>query len=450
MITKWRFSPKHNKCVPFSIPKQTTGACQTKNVFDNDFACNAVCPVLSQCERLKLKNSLVAKRSGQANNAWFQPRCDDETGSWNPVQCLGDTKNDTTNMRVCWCADKKGAPIKGSLVKGTEPICNHRQARRRLDPGTQINDPFMEELIRQVTFLSDDTNLLGEGFEEEIETEQYITTMKAITEQLWSISTTTTTTQIPRKSVTELPIERTRCQAISERASFEVSCDDMGAFVPTQCSKSKCWCVDEAGNQVTTAGTFVKGSKVCEFVPIDSVEVELTLKNEKQVKLINLYDIVRKELSVILDSTPFNLRVKDNEDDTILVKFDLLDDRKVDQAYALEEAIRKSQVSLYNGYLMPEITDSTFIHKTSQNTPTSSSLNGLPQNPFHTVVFILATTSAFIISLFVIYVMLKRGKTVKHYDSNKTFVPMNDKNLDYTSPIFVLSPEDKRSIKQHE
>lgn len=355
-------------------------------------------------------------------------------------------------MRVCWCADKKGAPIKGSLVKGAEPICNHRQARRRLDTGAQINDPFMEELIRQVTFLSDDTNLLGEGIDGEVETEEYITTMKAITEQIKTVSTTTTTTtttttQIPKKSVTELPIHRTRCQAISERASFDVSCDEIGAFVPTQCSKSKCWCIDEAGNQVMSAGTFMKGSNLCKFVPIDSVEIELMLKNEKRMKLVNLYDVVRKELSIILDSTPFNLRVKDNEDDTILVKFDLLDDRKIDQAYALEEAIRKSQVSLYHGYLMPEITDSTFIHKASANSPTTSSLNGLPQNPFHTVVFILATTSAFIISLFVIYVMLKRHKTVKNYDSNKTFVPMNDKNLDYTSPIFVLSPEDKRSIK---
>lgn len=417
-------------------------------MFDSDFACNAVCPVLSQCERLKLKNSLVAKRSGQASSAWFQPRCDDETGSWNPVQCLGDTKNDTSNMRVCWCADKKGAPIKGSLVKGAEPICNHRQARRRLDIGTQIDDPFMEELIRQVTFLSDDSNHLGEGLDEEFEAEQYITTMKAITEQIKTVSTTTITNQLSEESVvTELPIQRTRCHAISQRASFDVSCDDNGAFVPTQCSKSKCWCVDEAGNQVTSAGTFMRGSKVCEVVPIDSVEVELLLKNEKQVKLVNLYDVIRKELSVILDSTPFNLRVKDNEDDTIIVKFDLLDEHKVDQAYSLEEAIRKSQVSLYNGNLMPEITDSTFIHKASLNSPTTSSLNGLPQNPFHTVVFILATTSAFIVSLFVIYVMLKRGKTEKNYDSNKAFVPMNDKNLDYTSPIFVLSPEDKRSIK---
>lgn len=444
-ITKWRFSHKHNKCIPFSLPKHSTTSCQSKNLFDSDFACNAVCPILSQCERLKIKNSLVAKRSGQANSAWFQPRCDKETGNWSPIQCLGETKNDTSNMKVCWCADKKGAPVKGSLVKGTEPTCSHRQARRRLDLGEQINDPFVEELIRQVTYMNDENSILDEGFEESFEiSEQYITTMRAVTDKIIS-----TTTEKPKISATKLPIRKTRCQAISEKSSFEVSCDDKGAFTPIQCSKSKCWCVDEAGNQVMTASTFMKGSKTCDFVAVETVEVELLLKNDKRFRLINLYDVIKEELSIILNSTPVNLRVKENDDDTITVKFDLLDDQKIDQAYALEEAIRNSSFFLYTGSLKPDITDSSFVHKISSNIPTTSSLSGLPQNPFHTVVFILATTSAFIVSLFVIYVMLKRGKNIKQYDSNKAIVPMNDKNVDFTSPIFVLSPEDKRSLSRH-
>lgn len=425
-----------------SISKHATGSCQSKNIFDSDYACNAVCPTLSQCERLRVKNSLVAKRAGQPSNAWFQPRCDKETGSWSPVQCLGDSKNDTSNMKVCWCADKKGAPVKGSLVKGVEPVCTHRQARRRLDPSSQINDPFVEELIRQVTFLSDEANMLDEGFEEPVEIfENFVSTMKAITETVIS------TTVKPRVMPTRLPIDKTRCQAIQSMASFDVSCNERGGFLPTQCSKSKCWCVDEAGNQIPSISTFTRGSKVCEFMPIDAVEVELLVENKKQMKLVNLYDMIKEELTVILGSTPFNLRIRENEDDTILIKFDLLDDIKIDQAFALEEAIRNDHISLYNGELIPEITLSTFIHKINSNLPLHSSLNGIPQNPFHTVVFILATTSAFIVSLFVIYVMLKKGKKVKNYEHSKTIVPMNDKNLDYTAPIFVLSPADRHTVK---
>lgn len=145
-LTKWRFSPRLNKCVPVNLPKSSN--CQSKNLFHSEQACNGVCPVLSQCERLRLKNAMAAKRAGQPST-WFQPRCDPETGFWSPVQCLGSTApnngtttQETPSLGVCWCADKKGAPVKGSLTKGSEPKCSSRQARRRLSTsGEESSDP---------------------------------------------------------------------------------------------------------------------------------------------------------------------------------------------------------------------------------------------------------------------------------------------------------------------
>lgn len=418
-VTKWRFSPKHNKCVPFNFPKGSTQNCQTRNLFDNDNACRAVCPALSQCERLRLKNSLVAKRARQ--NAWFQPRCDEETGSWSPVQCIGDNKNSPQEsqdnpMKVCWCADKKGAPIKGSLVKGTEPVCSHRQARRRLDPQSALDDPLVEALIRQVTVF-EENNALDDFFNEP-------------------------TIYTPLQKLEPLKIHKTRCQSMKE--TFEdVTCDEIGGFDPLQCSKNKCWCVDEAGNQIPSIGTFTPGGKKCSFIPIDSVEVELVVENLSKMKLDNLYDVIKDELMQLLGA-PFNVRVRENEEQ-ITIKFDLLEKNKVDQAFALAESIRNQNITLYSGLLRPEITLSTFIHRTNSFIPNHSSLHGLPENPFYTVVFILATTSAFIVSLFVIYVMLKRGgksnKSNSTYENNKTII-LNDKNLDYTSPIFVLGPNE--------
>lgn len=416
-ITKWRFSPNHNKCVPAILARGSSTNCQSKNLFDTDNACNAVCPALSQCERLRLKNSLVAKRSGQ--DAWFQPRCDHETGSWSPVQCLGGENSETMNMKVCWCADKKGAPVKGSLVKGVEPTCSHRQARRRLSDinNDVIDDPLVEALIRQVTVFGDD------DFE--------------------------FSAPSAPPSLAPLTVTKTRCQAMAALDEV-INCSEFdGSFEPMQCSKGRCWCVDEAGNQIPSMGTFVQGSKKCAFVPVDAVEVELLVENPARVKLENLYDVIKNELAQLLDQ-PFNVRVKEN-DDTIMIKFDLLEKNKVDQAFTLEEAIRTQNVTLYNGQLRPEITLSSFIHRTNSFvSPTHASLYGLPNNPFYTVVFILATTSAFIVSLFVIYVMLKRGSRSKNYDNNIKTIVLNDKNLDYTSPIFVLSPSDaQKSEKMH-
>ena len=145
-------------------------------MFHNELACNSVCPVLTQCERLKLKNEIAQRRRGQSeiDNFSFLPKCDATTGFWSSVQCIGNNSTES----VCWCADKKGSPIKGSLTKGAEPVCNHRQARRRMSTSEESSDPVMEELIRQITFITDENNF-EDGLDAEI-SESTITTERVI------------------------------------------------------------------------------------------------------------------------------------------------------------------------------------------------------------------------------------------------------------------------------
>ena len=160
-VTKYRFNPRYNKCTPVKLTKgKISSSCASKNLFHSEQAFKSVCPFLTQCERLRLKNSIAARRRADKTDIWFRPRCDPENGSWSSIQCIGENTDD--NTRVCWCADKKGSPIKGSLTKGSEPTCNYRQARRRVQ---EQADPVMEELIRQITFLTDESNFLDDDLD---------------------------------------------------------------------------------------------------------------------------------------------------------------------------------------------------------------------------------------------------------------------------------------------
>ena len=425
-IVKYRFNPRVNKCTTVRLSKTKHSSCMSKNMFHSELACQSVCPVLSQCERLKLKNSIAARRRADKSDIWFRPRCDPENGSWSAVQCIGENSNDST--RVCWCADKKGSPIKGSLTKGTEPTCNHRQARRRMSE--EESDPVMEELIRQVTFLTDENDFL----DEEEMSNDYLT---AVTERIVQIS------EQVGESSKKLIASTTRCDALRSTAHFPVDCDDDGHFSPIQCNHETCWCVDEAGNQLPWSNTFRKGTRKCQHTPLDAVEVELHLANPNAIKLRNLYDVLVEDLRKLVGEGFVNFRVQENADASVTMKFDLIDEHKVNQAFAIEEMSKEENLFLFYGMLKPDITLSKFSHKVPMiNIPEKASL-GIPQNTFHTIVFVLATSSAFIISVLVIYVMLKKGKTKEksHYVNNKN-IYSGDKYVDYSSPIFVLSAND--------
>lgn len=433
--------------------------------------------VLSPCERLRLRNSLAAKRAGQPL-AWFQPICDPETGSWSPVQCLGKPSADQPSpsqngvsrafsiaepneqpntVGVCWCADKKGAPVKGTLTRGIEPTCNHRQARRRMMTSDSIQDTMMEDLIRQLTLAVDEDNFIDVEFKAETMSISSTTaptsttsTEAAITQRILDIANSVLEENNRNQNSSKtLVITSTRCQALQRTAVFAVACNTDGAFETTQCNEAVCWCVDAAGNQLPETTTFSKGSNKCVYTPIDQVTIELHLLNSNRKTIHNLYDVIKNELIALLGDAPDNLRVHENLDATIYLKFDLTDDKKIDTAFALEEMVKHNDLILGNGQLKPDITLSRFVHRNA-NLPVPQSASFIPESTFQTIVFILATTSAFMVSIFVVFIMLKRGKNkMKQYNTNKT-VGMGDKFLDYSSPIFVLSANDKINNSQKE
>uniref|UniRef100_A0A182INC5 Thyroglobulin type-1 domain-containing protein n=1 Tax=Anopheles atroparvus TaxID=41427 RepID=A0A182INC5_ANOAO len=485
-IVRWRFSPRLNKCVPVTLPRGVF--CQSKNLFHSEQACNGVCPVLSQCERLRLKNAMAAKRAGQPNT-WFQPRCDPETGFWSPVQCLGSmgappaTNGTQTgqapeapSVGVCWCADKKGAPVKGSLTKGSEPKCSSRQARRRGDSGESASsqDPVMEELIRQITFLVDENNYLvdedlepvppvsvasGPNYAPE---PRYIGSVSSVTERVIELARTAESRNFVSDTgdgpiAKRLRASATRCQALQLAASFPVACDEAGSFEPMQCNGDTCWCVDAAGNQLPLSSTFPRGQRSCLFTPIDVVEIELRLSNvQRHRPLLHVYETLRTELSALVGNIYDNYRVQENADGSVTLRFDLIEPSKVDDAYAIEEMVRDGTFALYHGQLVADMTQSRFAHRVSPGQPLAQpSSGGVPESTFQTIVFVLATASAFLVAVFVVFVMLKRGRSTKakHYAGGgageKIFAIGADKYVDYSSPIFVLSANDSKSLQHH-
>lgn len=414
-----------------------------------------------------MKNQLAAKRAGQSSTSWFQPQCDPENGTWLAVQCLstGLDLAATNAVGVCWCADKKGAPLKGSLTRNTEPMCNHRQARRRMHDENELRDPVMEELIRQMTILVDDNLVEMDQGEVDYTTEhlaRHMVKNSEITEKILEISTTAILPQeenqikVASKSTRKLVASSTRCNALKLTAPFPVACDFYGSFMPMQCNGDICWCVDAAGNQLPISSTFTTGSQSCTFTPIDLVSIELHMNNVGHKKYQNLYETIQEELTELLKETPDNLHVEDHPGH-ILIKFDLTNSNKIDEAFAIEEMVKQNKLVLVDGELRPDITLSRFLHKNGgglrkqQLEPQTlqKQTSAMPENTFQTIVFILATGSAFLVSIFVIFVMLKRGRSngkQKSMSANK-FMGMGDKHLDYSSPIFVLNAKDSMPDK---
>ncbi|XP_034660156.1 uncharacterized protein LOC117896182 [Drosophila subobscura] len=462
--TRYRFSPKVNKCVAVTIDAEAA-ACQTKNLFHNELACTSVCPVLTQCERLKLKNSLAAQRTGHSS-VWFQPRCDPITGHWSPVQCLGkqpqpaairpaqteivsrafaSTTTEEEQQQtaagspygVCWCADKKGAPLKGTLTREIEPICNSRQARNRKN--FDMGDPLMEQLIGQLTQLNDvaSEDLDFDELEAKILPQATASAAESsVTERVLELANSLLDSQlsVEQPALKPMQLKTTRCRALANTATFPVSCDAAGAFRPLQCNGRSCWCVDAAGNQLQATHVFGAGDRRCSHVPIEAVSIELHMTNSSGRSVRNAYDTIRMELQQLLGESVENLRVQENFDGSAIVRFELHNESKVDLAFAIESAITAGEFHLAGGHFRADITRSHFVHRSA--VPAVAQAATAQDESIQLVLFIMATSSAFLVSVFVVYVMLKRGRSSKTMHSS---YPHGDKAVDYSAPIFVLA-----------
>lgn len=125
-VEKWFFNSSSNECqtVKYDSDCQLTirGSRSRNhhiaNVFDTKSECLTVCPALTHCERTREKNMELRKRYQHFN---YMPSCDAQSGDWNPTQCFDE-------VGMCWCVNKKGEPIKGTMTNGT-PKCQSRRGR---------------------------------------------------------------------------------------------------------------------------------------------------------------------------------------------------------------------------------------------------------------------------------------------------------------------------------
>ncbi|KAE8740442.1 hypothetical protein FOCC_FOCC014036 [Frankliniella occidentalis] len=137
---RWHFNPERNSCQ--LVPAGQCGA--QHNSFPTKEMCNKVCPVLSQCERLREKNQKAADKYKK----WtFIPRCSAETGAWLPLQCL-------TQVGVCWCVAPDGQPIKGTLTRDPKPSFAPTQCLPKDDPEGECwcVDEAGNQLVNTTTF----------------------------------------------------------------------------------------------------------------------------------------------------------------------------------------------------------------------------------------------------------------------------------------------------------
>ncbi|CAG9859737.1 unnamed protein product [Phyllotreta striolata] len=393
-LTRFFFNSKTNKCERFVF----TGCQGNHNNFHTENMCNIVCPVLSQCERLREKNQ---RASEMYKKPTFAPRCDPATGAWQAVQCL-------EHVGVCWCVSPAGEPLKGTLIRGEEPECNFRQARRQASNRSgfdEDSDIVLEELLMQL------------GTFESAHVEQ----------------------------------ESSRCRSLGGQ------CDEDGKFLAMQCEEETCWCVDEAGNQLVNTNTFQKGEKICLTTPVEKVEVTLGFRGEfDEVSAIPVIN----EIARIINNLKGNINddgIKTSiEPDMLQVNFSLIGSNKVDVAYKLEQMVIQQGLP----GLTADITQSRVIHKLlSQMDETSEKLLSSEQReivsqspvsvivPYHTALIVIAAASTFIICVLTLLVLLYRRKM--HNSLNTQKISIDSNRFISTSsnhPIYIELPNEKGSL----
>ncbi|RVE44599.1 hypothetical protein evm_010737 [Chilo suppressalis] len=456
--TRWHFNRERNRCERFRYQ----GCSGNHNNFRTKEECNAVCPVLSPCERLREKNEAAAQKYGKGT---FIPICD-ESGAWEPVQCM-------SHIDVCWCVSARGEPLKGSLVRGAKPTCNFRQARKwvRRDPLDERAraDEVLEELIRQMTayrmddFQDDDDDLDTIDLEPEArepvandpkEKEKELNDDAAVLSEIVEPRVAEVTKKSNDVEVkTEKSLFKTKCQLMQEESENggdgpRPRCLSDGSFAARQCSRGRCWCVDAAGQRRTHTGAVpdLPAPDPCELTQIESALLELELVGVDSPVAERARSALSTRLSSLGARVPVTLS---KEKGMVKLKATLTGPRAVDVVYHIENLVKQEKLAGSNrnsddtstlgadvirseyrlASLPPALQQREILTESTVSAATS----------YHTALIVLAATSAFIISVLCVLVMLYRARLQREPHKAERFLPP-------APPVYVLSADEKAEL----
>ncbi|XP_072930127.1 uncharacterized protein [Epargyreus clarus] len=474
--TRWYFRHERNRCERFRY----YGCSGNHNNFRTKEECNTVCPVegetakltkektgrshnevgvLSPCERLREKNEAAAQKYGKGT---FIPACD-AAGAWEPVQCM-------SHIDVCWCVSARGEPQKGSLVRGAKPTCNFRQARKwvRRDPLDERAraDEVLEELIRQMTtYRVDEFEEDEEEFDiAELEAEhRMLGSEPSSTEEVMSRDDSsvlvsevvepkpadTTRRKEEPLLVAEKIVFKTKCQLMQEEIEnggegLRPRCLADGAFSPRQCARGRCWCVDAAGQRRAPPLPVpdAPAPDPCEVTQIESALLELELVGAD----VSVGERARADLAARLAALGARVPVSAvRERGIVKLRALLSGPRAADLVYHIETLMKKEKLSgtkPEEGGLGVDVIRSEYrlaapVPAMQREILSESTVSAATS--YHTALIVLAATSAFIISVLCVLVMLYRARLQREPHKAERFLPA-------APPVYVLSADEKAEL----
>ncbi|XP_064073911.1 uncharacterized protein LOC113401222 [Vanessa tameamea] len=465
--TRWHFNNERNRCERFRY----YGCSGNHNNFRTKDECNSVCPVnktailkkpeqkvkisevLSPCERLREKNEAAVQKYGKGT---FVPKCD-ASGAWESVQCMA-------HIDVCWCVSARGEPQKGSLVRGAKPTCNFRQARKwvRRDPLDEKAraDEVLEELIRQMTAYRVDDFEEEEDFDSielerehraesgplsaEVSSNEDSSLLSEVIEP--KPAETTRRKLIPVEVVTERVNFKTKCQLMQEEIDngaegWRPRCLPDGSFSPRQCGRARCWCVDAAGQ--ARPGAAALQNDRCELIQIESALLELEIIGAEEEIANKAQALLMSRLSALGAQVPVSVT---KERGVVKLRALLSGPRAADLVYHLELQVKKEKMSgadkTSEGVLGADVIRSEYRLVTpspAMQREILSESTVSAATSYHTAVIVLAATSAFIISVLCVLVMLYRARLQREPHKAERFLPA-------APPVYVLSADEKAEL----
>lgn len=449
-VTRWFFNHERNRCERFVYH----GCSGNHNNFKTKDECNSVCPVLSPCERLREKNEQAAAKYGKGT---FVPKCD-AGGAWEPVQCM-------QHIDVCWCVSARGDPLKGSLLRGAKPTCNFRQARKWLkrDPLDEKAraDEVLEELIRQMTaYRIDEFEIEEDDVIDNIElqpegrdVEGTSIESKEVTSEIRSDVVVPTQAETAKNKPLEVPesVFRTKCQSMQAEVEngaegLRPRCLADGSFSPRQCSRGRCWCVDAAGQRRPhpTIVPDLPEADPCEQTHVESASLEIELVGVDS----SIAESSRTTLAARLAGLGARVPVALTRDRTVVrLRAVLPGPRGVDVVHHVENLVKYEKLNSLDrtkpGVIGADVIRSEY--RLAMPTPAMQQREIVSESTvsattsYHTALIVLAATSAFIISVLSVLIMLYRARLQREPHKAERFLPP-------APPVYVLSADEKAEL----